>query len=97
LSGSSDGSTFSSSDSFGSSAFSQSAPVIGAIDSYSGVSEPVSVSVNVPQVSQIVDFRSDAQPASDDYGLPNAPPLGLPSYSSSNRISQVRQKRRWFY
>jgi len=97
LSGSSDSSLISSSDSYSASAVSagssQSAPAGGAINSYGRSLEPVSVS----NVAEIVDIRSEPQAASDDYGLPNAPPLGLPSYSSSNRISEVRQKRRWFY
>ena len=67
------------------------------VDSYLSSIEPVAISITVPEVSQIVDFRSENQPVAEDYGLPNAPPLGLPSYSSSNRIAEVRQKRRWFY
>ena len=99
LSGSSDSSLVSASDSYGvsSGGFSQSAPAGGTIDSYGSSIEPASVSNSVPKVSEVVDIRVEAQAASDDYGLPNAPPLGLPSYSSSNRISEVRQKRRWFY
>ena len=43
-------------------------------------------------LANVVDLRTPtgpSSPASDDYGLPNAPPLGLPSYSSNRRISNV--------
>jgi len=51
-------------------------------------------------LASVVDLRTPtgpSSPASDDYGLPNAPPLGLPSYSSNRRISNVKRRRRWQY
>jgi hypothetical protein len=43
-------------------------------------------------ISSVVELRTPtgpSSPGSDDYGLPNAPPLGLPSYASNSRISNV--------
>jgi len=65
--------------------------ITGASNSYSSPDN---------DIAEAVDLRTPtgpSSPASDDYGLPNAPPLGLPSYASNSRISNVKRRRRWQY